>query len=238
VGGHQGDWVAVGPLVNNALRGALSHACHLIDYGHWADPRQGGPVNLLSSSNSSYKRAALLALPGALEDWLDHQDRLQQALLAQGQRMLFAVNARLWHLNISQPRTWALRRLDDGRVFGAGRSVGWPAARRGLYVLAAPLIPLVNLWRLLGVARRTGSRGRALLGLLPALVAIVTLRAAGEVAGYVFPAAAALARLQDREFNRPRFISAHDLQRLDTILAQLLPPPAPAHLSPAAAVQA
>jgi len=235
IAAHQGDWAAIGPLVDNICPGHLALSCHLADYGHWYDPAQAGPVPLLSNSNTSYKRAALLALPGSLEDWLDHQTRLQRYLLAQGRRMLFEPRARLWHLEFSQWRGWVEQRIDDGWVFGADRSTDWPTARRLLYVLAAPLIPLVNLRRLLGVARRTGTRGEALLRLLPALALLVIIQAGGELAGYWFSSAAAEDRLHEREFDRLRFISDHDRQTLDERLAQVIPPPpapAPAFAAP------
>lgn len=237
IAAHAGDWAAVGPLVSNTCPGLLAYTCHLADYGHWYDPALAGAVPLLSNSNTSYKRAALLALPGRLEDWLDHQTPLQRHLLAQGQRLLFEPRARLWHLNFSQPLGWAFQRLDDGWVFGFDRSRPWSLARRLLYVLAAPLIPLANLPRLLGVARRTGTRGGALLRLLPALLVLVGLAALGEVLGYLFSGAAAQARLHDREFDRLRFITARDRQTLDQTLAQLIPPapPSPVAARPAPA---
>ncbi len=225
IAAHQGEWAAVGPLIDNACPGALALTCHLADYGHWSDPAQAGPVALLSNSNTSYKRALLLALPGALEHWLDHQTALQQHLLAQGHRLLFEPRARLWHLNFSQLRGWVRLRFALGWVFGAGRSARWPAARRLVYILAAPLIPLVNLRRLLGLVRLTGRRGGALVGLVAALVALVWLEALGEVTGYLLPAGAAQANLHDIEFDRLRFISAHDRQTLDATLAQRVPAP-------------
>ena len=215
-----GGWAAIGPLVLTANAGALPLACHLADYGHWCDPAQGGPVKLLSNSNTCYERAALLALPGALEDWLDDQPRLQAHLLAQGRRLLFEPRAQLWHLNFSQWDAWVRLRLCCGWAFGAGRSRGWPVARRLLYVSAAPLIPLVNLRRLLALAGRSGVRGGARL--LAALMALVLLEALGELLGYFSSAAGAQAWLHEVEFDRPRFVSARDRQTLDATVAGLL----------------
>jgi hypothetical protein len=221
IAAQAGEWAALGPLVLSANAGALPLACHLADYGHWCDPAQGGPVALLSNSNTCYERAALLALPGALEDWLDDQPRLQRHLQAQGRRMLFEPRARLWHLNFSRLGAFARLRFCSGWAFGAGRSRGWPLARRLAYVAAAPLIPLINLRRLLAVARRTGIGGGG-LSVLAALVVLVLVEALGELTGYFVSARPALAWLQEVEFDRPRFVSARDRQALDATLAHLM----------------
>ncbi|MCC7362158.1 MAG: hypothetical protein IT317_21925 [Anaerolineales bacterium] len=232
IAAQAGAWAAIGPLVLSANAGALPLACHLTDYGHWCDPARGGPTALLSNSNTCYERAALLALPGALEDWLNDQPRLQRHLQAHGRQLLFEPRARLWHLNFSQLPAWARLRFCAGWAFGAGRSRGWPPVRRLLYLAAAPLIPLINLRRLLRVARRTGARGGALARLLPALAALTALEALGELAGYFTSARPAVAWLHEVEFDRPRFISPSDRRRLEARVAQLTAP-SPSHSSSA-----
>ncbi len=232
IAAHQDGWAAVGPLLENLCPGVLALTAHVGDYGLWSDPTLAGPTALLSRSNTAYDRAALLALPGALEDWLEHQPRLQRHLLAHGRRMLFEPRARLWHLGPSRWGPWARVRVDMWWVYGAGRAQDWPPARRWLYVAAAPLIPLLNFPRLAALARGGGAHGWALVRLLPTLALMAVLAALGEVGGYLFDPAPAQARMDDVEFDRHRFLSAHDRAALEDYLEAVLPrPPRPAAMA-------
>ena len=101
--------------------------------------------------------------------------------------------------------TATVRQLEDCRAFAAARSRPWPRWRRAVYALAAPLIPMVRLWRLAPVAGRTRGRPQ-LLKLAPALATGLIVHAAGEAVGFALGAGSSWTVVTKIELYRERSV--------------------------------
>lgn len=209
IAAHRQPCAGVGPAICNANPGTLTSWANLIiDYAPWLDPVPGGPVEHIPGHNSSYKRAVLLAYGDRLEAMLDAESVLHWDLRARGQRFLIEPAAKTAHLNFSKIGPSFPLRFNCGRLFAAARCRQWSLAKRALYVVASPLIPVVRLAKLV---REMTIHGRRLpWRVLPLLVAGLVVDGCGELVGYLCGAGDAMATLTDMEFHRARFLTAAD----------------------------
>jgi GT2 family glycosyltransferase len=199
---HGGPYAAVGPVVRNANpRSAVSAADFLMGYGPWAERSARREVDHLPGHNSSYKRDVLLAYGGRLEAFLEAETVLHWDLRRRGERLLLEPAARLAHLNFSRWGTFLRVQMLAGRVFAARRAAGFGAARRAAFVLLAPLVPAVRLFRLL-----RGTRVRLLARAFPALLPGLLLDGLGQLLGYLAGAGRAPEALARFEFHRARHV--------------------------------
>ena len=200
------DVAAVGPMILNANpKSTISWANLISDYGPWLPPTAPGPRTELPGHNSCYRRDKLVAYGGRLPEMLIYEAALHEDLRRQGGELVLSEAARVRHLNVSVPRSWLRERFHVGRAFSAARARPWPLWRRVVYTVGAPLIPLVRLRRLLPVAR--SARGRPPLAkLLPALIAGLTVHAAGEAAGFALGAGRAWPVVTRIELYRERTV--------------------------------
>ena len=206
IAAHHQPWAVVGPVFHNANPAtALSQADFLMAYSPWAGPRPGGLVSHLPGHNSCYKRDILMAYGPRLEELFDAESVLHWDLRQRGERLWLEPAARVAHVNFSLWRPYLRASLHAGQVFAATRAAGWPGARRALYTVSAPLIPLVRLTRIVPVARRLGV-WRA----LPALLIGLAADGVGQGLGYALGARSAAERLRPLEAHRVRFITAAD----------------------------
>jgi hypothetical protein len=214
IAAHGGDWAAVGPVVGNANPGSMvSWADLLIGYGPWLEPAGGRAVEFLPGHNSSYKRAVLLEYGEALEEMLESETILHWDLRARGCGLYLEPAAKTNHMNFSVGTTWAVVQVYAGRMFAASRARNWPPLRRLAYAGAAPLIPLVRLWRIL--RRLSGAaRPRAPFPhVFPALILGLALDGAGQALGYLFGAGKTAQPLAHFEFHRERYVRKQDRLR-------------------------
>ncbi len=212
---HRGPWVAVGPAVTNANPATpVSRADFLIGYGPWAAPCGRGERPFLPGHNSSYKRAALLALGDGLEEALEAETVLHFALRARGERLLLEPRARAAHLNIGRGATFLRLQFHNGRSFAAARLAGrGPLGRLG-YAALWPLIPALRLARSLGHGWRT-STPTALAGTLPWLAAGLVLDGLGQAVGALGGEGNSRARIRAFEFRRTDHVPASDVAALE-----------------------
>jgi len=201
---------AVGPVVAPANRkGIVACADFLLGYGPWLDPTPSGEVDYLPGHNSSYRRSVLLEYEPDLDTWLEAESVLHWDLRPRGHRLRLEGRARTNHFNFSRAASWLAATYLQSRTFGARRMSGASPARRLLWLLATPLIPLVRLRRALGQVRQLPS-APPLWRLLPALVLALLVSVAGEAAGYARGAGAAPQRVFRYEFVRSRHMTAGD----------------------------
>jgi hypothetical protein len=199
------DCVAVGPALENANpRTGLSWANLALDYGHWLCP-SGAATAGLPGQNSAVSRETLLAFGDGLEDRLRMTYLLFLELGERGERLVVEPRARTAHLNVTRWRSWPVERFCAARVFAAEQSRGWPARRRLLHGLAAPVSTLRRARHLLADLRRARAPlARSLLPLAGGLLA----GAAGGAVGYLSGAGRAEERIfameLDREAHAPR----------------------------------
>jgi len=210
---HEGPWAVVGPAIYNANPGTLlSWSNIFMDYGPWVQYAHRGIMEDVPGHNGAYKRSVLLEYGCQLEDMMESDTVLNADLRSKGYKLYLEPAARTFHLNISQPGAWISERFNAGRTFAAVRAVQWRWQKRILYILGAPLIPLIRLARLLQCVRRSGRAPELLPQLVPVLIAGLVLSALGELFGYAFGAGSAPGRVYEFELHRARYVRSSEQQ--------------------------
>lgn len=204
---HRGAWSGVGPVFRNGNPGnRVSRANFLIEYGDWAAPHPGGEIDHIPGHNSTYKRAALLEYGADLDSVLEAESPMQWEMRSRGHRFFLEPRARVHHWNFSLLAPSLRLRFWGGRLFAANRARSWGLARRGLYAIASPLIPVVRLRRLLralGRLEEEGQRG----GVLAVSFVLLLADGFGEFLGYAVGGGSAMDHLSDwGEFRRGDFL--------------------------------
>ena len=206
---HEGPWAVVnGHMINANPETALSWANIFLSHRAELVPRPGESKEVFTSHNASYKKAVLDTYGDDLEHYMGHGGDLQRDLLDKGHRLYIHLDARYYHLQMSSWRPIAPYRFALGRHFAAARvrQNRWGWGRRGAYIVAGPLIPLVQLSRLIKCVRQFGQFPRVLPPLLLGLV----MEALGEMVGYAVGEGDAIDRMAQYEENRPRHMSRGD----------------------------
>ena len=197
------DRVAVGPAVVNANPGTLrSWVALFMDYGPWLEPIDEREDCDLPGHNSAFRRDTLLARGDGLAQALRSDMLLASELRQTGHRVRLEPRARTAHVNVTRPASWPVERIGAGRVFAAARAASWPRRRRAAFAVAAPLIPLVRLPRVLADVRRTRPGGAPGPRVLPLLLAGLALSALGEALGYAAGAGRSAATVEEMELHR------------------------------------
>jgi hypothetical protein len=183
---HRGPWAAVGPVFENENpdRGT-SWANLLVDYGPWLAPVAPESTDDLPGHNSSYKRSLLLEYGDDLPQLFESESILHWDLRSRGHRLFAQPAAKVRHRNMTPVIPSLVANFHAGRLFGALRSRDWKPARRALYTIASPLIPVIRFGRLYRRVRRTGRRHVLPGGTLPALLGFLIAHATGEMFGYL-----------------------------------------------------
>jgi len=106
-------------------------------------------------------------------------------------------------------RLWLDERYLSGLLIGGNRKDRWPAARRWMYALAAPLIPIVILRRTAPSVRAALRHKRLPRFTMAALVAGAVVRTCGEVVGYLAGARASdEERMEEYELHKVKYTAA------------------------------
>ncbi len=93
---------AIGPALIIGNPGTLASWSEMIDaHGRWLNHPQG-PLSDIPGHSSTYKRSALLELPGEPSDWWAHESHLHQYFRSKGATLHLAVDARVRHVNVSR----------------------------------------------------------------------------------------------------------------------------------------
>jgi hypothetical protein len=180
-----GPWAAAVPAIGNANpKGALSWAALLSDYGRWAEGLPAGEIPEAPPHNAAYRRAVLLALEDRLAPALSLGDELPLWMHAHAHRAYFEPAAQTDHVNVTRPGDWVRERFVAGFVVASHRCRRWSAWRRFVYVAGSFLIPAVCVWRILPGVRQAARHQRLPAATIPAIVAGMFVRAAGEMCGY------------------------------------------------------
>ncbi|MCZ2837702.1 hypothetical protein [Modestobacter sp. VKM Ac-2985] len=211
-------WVSVGSVMENANPdSSLSWANLVLGYGWWIDPAAAGEMRDVPSHNGSYRRAALAAFGEELPDLMVRGGGLHDRLRADGGRMFLAADARIAHVNPSTLPATADLRVNAGRLYGdeRRRQERWPAAKRVLYAVAAPLIPAVRFRRIRAEHLAPGrEHARLFPRALPGMIAALVLDAAGQALGYLRGAGRAPEVLAVFEMDRMQHLRRRDRERL------------------------
>jgi predicted dehydrogenase len=148
VAGHEAGADVVGPRMANANPGtATSWSAHLIAYAPWIDDGASRQTNMLPGHNSSYRRATMLEFGRELDSLMSAEVVAHWALHERGAKLVWQPAACCRHVNVTRPLVLASSMFHHSRAFGANRARSFHAARRWFYVLAAPLIPVLRVYR-------------------------------------------------------------------------------------------
>ena len=204
-------YAVVGPAMLNANPGSyISWANLLIAYGSWTAPVESGPVKALPGTNSAYRRDLLLAYGDELDKLMAREGGLLRRLQEDGHQLYLAAGARTEHQNISKFSSGVRIRYLAGRLYAARRAQTgrWGTGKRLAYAAASPLIPVVRFIRIAQDLRR---RRFPLSPRMYAGVAFgVIFDGLGQMVGYATGEGQAQDKVEDFEFNRPRYLSKHD----------------------------
>ncbi|MFN3324025.1 MAG: glycosyltransferase [Bryobacteraceae bacterium] len=208
-------FAGAGPGIDNANPGsALSWADILLSYGEFVWRREAAESTGLPWHNSAYVREELLAFGERLEFLCEADCLLQAELRAGGRKLLFEPRARIGHVNNSTARGHLGSLYWGNRLYGMTRRQfeEWPAARRILYAVCAPLAAVLRFRRVLEhVARLRGQHVRLPLGrLLPWLACGSVLAALAEATGYLLGPGATYQRRLHYELYRERYVRPKD----------------------------
>jgi hypothetical protein len=218
---HAEPWAGVAPVLGNANPDSLTSWANLfLDYGACVEPIVVGPVEYLPGHNSSYKRDLVMEYDAELEAMMEAEILLHWALRARGYQLYLDPTIRTFHLNVTRLGSWLPERFYTGRRFAATRALGWSLARRVLYALGSPLIPLVRLPRVLRQIRGSTRRRDLLPGVVAPLAVGLVASALGEMVGYALGVGDATARLAEMELHKVDHVTERDRQGLDALAAE------------------
>jgi glycosyltransferase involved in cell wall biosynthesis len=140
---HEGPWAGVGGEIYNMTSGVgLSDPIYLMGHGRWIPPVQRGPVKLLPSHDTCYKREILLRYGEELDDLLMAEPVLMWKLQADGYQLFLEPTVKSAHGYTVNPKTLvAFYAWSRGLGHMRAKVFNWPWWRRALFVLNAPLLP-------------------------------------------------------------------------------------------------
>ncbi len=218
IAAHQQDYSAVGPAMANANPATrISWANFFLCFIEWFDPAAGHDVDALPGHNTSYKRDILMSFgQSLLPDLLSSERTLHYKLKERQYRLYLEPGAQIAHVNIAKFIPYLSHSFDGGRIFGNLRSRDWPLVKRLIYTIAAPLVPLVRLYRIHKALIRTKDDQHQLfwwtLGLL---VLGLCTHAFGEVIGYLAGSGTAQARYLKYELHRRDYVRSDERHLLE-----------------------
>lgn len=182
---HRDNAAAViGGAIEPAGGRTVDWALHVCDYSRYSLPFAPGAVDWVSDVNVTYKRRALDATRSLWQERF-HEPLVHWELERQGEELRLEPSLIVDHQRAPAPLRRILgERFAWGRLWGAIRAREESPGRRGMLVLAAPLIPFVVLSR---HARVQFRRGEALrfLGAVPILIMLLVTWTAGEAVGHL-----------------------------------------------------
>ena len=158
----------------------------LIGYGEWIEPAVAGVAQQLPGHNSSYKRSVLLEYGKELESLLEAECVLHWDLCAKGYQLYLEPAAKTAHVNFSKWSALIKAQFLNGRLFASTRIKKMSTGSRIIYVLGAPLIPLVRLWYTFRNASQPGRSKGQFIKILPVIILGLLMDGLGQFAGYVF----------------------------------------------------
>lgn len=207
---HEGPWAAVGPGVRNANPNtAVSWADLFIGYGPWLTPSPSREAEFLPGHNTSYKREVLMGYADQLDPMMEAETVLHWDLREKGHRLYMESSASVAHTNFSLWSSWIPAQFYNGRLFAGARARQKPLPWRTAFVLGAPLIPAVRLWRIW-----TGLPSKELtsqyFSCLPALIIGLAIDGVGQMVGYALGTGNALDKVAKFEVDRFKHVCEQD----------------------------
>ena len=105
-------------------------------------------VDSLPWHNVIYRRQDLLSFEQPLEELLEPESLLQEALRRAGGRFGYVPSVATAHLSCSSISSLARAVVESARSHTVSRCRTWTLARKWLYVLASPVFPWLRMWHM------------------------------------------------------------------------------------------
>jgi hypothetical protein len=206
--GHGRGYAMVAPEIRNGNPGTLvSWANFQLCFVEWFMPGKSGEVARGPGHNTSYLRSALLGMNLNLAEALISEIALHEKMTSCGHRMYLDGRTSTRHLNMSKPSALLAHSFLGGRIFGDLRSREWPLAKKAVYAIGFPLVPVLRIKRLFeGMETEEKRRESRLFAAMPWTVLGLFAHAIGEVTGYLFGVGNAMEGYQAFESRRIDFI--------------------------------
>jgi glycosyltransferase involved in cell wall biosynthesis len=168
---------------------------YFVEYNSYLPPWPDGDTFNVGSANAAYKREILLSNLAGLNDgyW---EATLHPKLLAEGKKFRSVPSMIVYHRGPFDYFYYLRQRYLFSRAFSGARRQTISTAQRAFYLLAAPAIPFLLLFRIASrVFARNCYPNKFLLS-LPMLIPAMTSYVAGEWMGYAFGPGAALMEVE------------------------------------------
>jgi hypothetical protein len=172
-----------GVLANDVAATPSDWAIYLLRYVAFAAPQAGRAVSDVAADNAMYRRALIV----------EHEDLLARGFWepafharfrAAGHELRLDPALAVTHRNRYRVREFLRQRLAHGREFGLERAAAWRPARRVAMLLAAPVLPLVFLRKVVRAARRHPVCSHHVVSAAGWLLLFVGAWGTGEAMGY------------------------------------------------------
>jgi GT2 family glycosyltransferase len=175
---------AVGGAVDCDSRSLLNWAVYFGDFGRYQSPVPAGRADFVSDANVAYRREALERVAdGWKADF--HETQVHGALAREGWVLALTPEGLAWQRRGELDLWTALcERFVWGKSYAGSRCHDLATAKRGMYALFSPVIPLLFTWRGWKMASSRGRAGRFVTA-LPIFLLLQCSWALGELTGYV-----------------------------------------------------
>jgi hypothetical protein len=163
---------------------AVDWATYFLRYSNYFKYEREQTVTDIPGDNASYKREAIAAHWESISEgfWEPEFHRL---LLATGQSLAFVPGIRVTQRSSFGIRRFCVQRWSHGRHFGRDRMRGKSLIFRLAGFVAAPLIPVILLGKIVRRLIRKPSHLGPFIGSLPVLLLFIVFWALGEACGYI-----------------------------------------------------
>jgi len=179
-----GKKICGGPIENDTNSGAYDWALYFSEYGIYMPPMPSGETPILSGVNIAYDRETLLSCRRIWESVFYETD--VNAELVKAGHQLYLLPKACVTSRLRMPLRAAIEHLFLGGIhFGDFRTAQSGPFGRRLWLIAAPAVPLVLLFRIvrLTVTRRS-ARVLQIVRALPYLLLLLGAWSAGEATSY------------------------------------------------------
>jgi hypothetical protein len=181
---HEQAYAAVGGAIENAIDRPLNWAVYFCDFGKYQNPLPAGESYFASDANISYKNSTLAAIRQVWQRSFQ-EPLVNGALLAAGEKLALCPQAIVYQQR-EKLRLWpALQeRFIWGQSYAAARSRLLSTAKRVVYALLSPLLPLLLLLRMTATVMRKGRNRGAFIRAVPYTIMLLVAWSIGELTGY------------------------------------------------------
>lgn len=182
---HEADIAGVGGAIENGIDRPLNWAVYFCDFGKYQNPVPGGPSLIASDANVAYKRSALESISTIWQRSFN-EIFVNSALIENGGSLTLSPDmiAYQYRENLN-PLDAIKERYIWGRSYAGTRCEQLSLAKRFIYALLSPLLPIVLVSRM---TLKVINQGRCIgifLKVLPLTIVLTISWSLGELVGYI-----------------------------------------------------